>query len=66
MRHLMAKILLDKDPNQIFKISRQLGHADVATTQLYYLESDALAASTELTAQILQRAQSAQTKRAGK
>lgn len=48
MRHFTSRITLDEDPNQIFKVSKQLGHADVATTQSYYLDAMSLSASQDI------------------
>lgn len=48
MRHFTARVTLDQDPNQIFKLSKQLAHADVATTQNYYLDSVSLRASQDI------------------
>lgn len=63
MRHFTSRIALDQDPNQIFKVSKQLAHADVATTQCYYLDSASLSASQDISELLEKRKARARSER---
>ncbi len=44
MRHIFAKICVERDPTAAFAVSRVLGHSSLATTSAHYLGTESKAA----------------------
>ncbi len=47
-RHVIAKLLVEKDPAMYAAVSRHLGHRSMGTTLAFYLGAETRAASRKL------------------